>query len=87
MSNELTINPVSNGSQRENLLECGCDPANAEKDDNGRSKILATRTNPTAFESLDLDIQLAWTYCCQCKEVFKIEAIATAPTPHPIRLF
>ena len=77
--NKATINPILNGGQRENRLECGCDPNNAELNERGQKKILATRINPAAFESLGLDIQLAWTYCCQCKEVFRIEAVSTTP--------
>lgn len=83
---DITSNQTLNGEQRE-LLECGCDPNNAEKDDRGQRKILVTRINPAAFGSLGLDVSLAWTYCCQCKEVFKIEAISTAPDPGQVRLF
>lgn len=81
-----SINPILNGGQKEYRLECGCDPNNAELDEKGNRKILATRINPAAFESLGMDIKLAWTYCCQCKEVFKIEAISTTPAGPLIEL-
>lgn len=87
MGDESATNPTLNGGQRKgDMLACGCDPSNAELDDQGQKKVLATRINSAAFESLGLDIKLAWTYCCQCKEVFKIEAISTTPAGPLIEL-
>ncbi len=84
---KATINPILNGGEKKReRMECGCDPNNAELDEKGQKKILVTRVYPDAFKSLGLDMGLSWTYCCQCKEVFKIEAISTAPVDPLVRI-
>ncbi len=88
--NVTPINPTLNGGEhKDDLLQCGCDPANAELDEQGKRRVFLVKQNANFFVPLGASMGMQITLCAQCKEVMGFQVMSPAiaqPAPPSIVL-
>jgi len=77
---------LNGGEKKRELLVCGCDPAEAKLDDNGRAMVYLVKQNQTFFEPLGArGFGMQITICAQCKEITGYQIMVPAIVPPPAR--
>jgi len=78
MDKVIPLNPSLNGGQKKtDLLPCGCDPANAELDKDGKRRVFLIKVNEGFFGPLGApNMGMQMSLCAQCKEVMGFQVVS-----------